>query len=242
VVATPIERGGGQEVAVTNDTGELGLLGLSSIDERETPDPNTTPRDRLADDRDRQADERDRDADERDRDAGEHDRQAEALERHVPPGAIELRERRARTVLRHQAAAERQRAALDRTAAAGDRVQARGDREIAAHERGDATEELLARGDAARYDASRAERGVSAPEQAPLQTAETSAVTAHRLLNSSAVVSMGITTLQAHWDGMLVPERVHLLQRMLTHAAVIDDRLKDLTRGRPSLGATTERS
>jgi hypothetical protein len=78
-------------------------------------------------------------------------------------------------------------------------------------------------------DASSTEERAMAP-----QTTEASAVVAHRLLNSSAVVWMGITTLQAHWDGMPSLQRAHLLERMLAHASVIDDRLKDLTWGRAS--------
>jgi hypothetical protein len=85
---------------------------------------------------------------------------------------------------------------------------------------GEGTEELLARADAALYHARRATRGASTPGEASSRAAEASAVTAHGLLNSSAVVSMGITTLQAHWDGMKSAEREHLLGRMFTHAAV----------------------
>jgi diguanylate cyclase (GGDEF)-like protein len=326
-------------------------------------------RDREADERDHQADERDREADARDREADQRDRVAEAAERHVPAGAIDLRERRGLTVLRHQAAAERQQAALDRSAAAADRKQAARDRLVAAHERGDAVEEreilqrdeltgvlqrgaglialerevarstrsgdplvvafidvdglkrinddlghgsgdevlrilgetlrtglrsydlalryggdefvcilpgfgvaeaearfrvlqtklgqgpipvsvtvgvaewrpgedteaLLGRADAALYEVRRTVRSASGSREADWEEDESSAVTAHGLLNSSAVVAMGITTLQAHWDGMEGPERAHLLQRMLAHASFVDDRLKGLTQGRLSL-------
>jgi diguanylate cyclase (GGDEF)-like protein len=335
-------------------------------DERlDAGDRSVTRRDRLAEARDAQADERDREADERHREADERDREAEAADRHVPAEAIDLRERRSLTLLRHQAAAERQQAALDRGAAAADRAAAVQDRQVAADERGDANEEreilqrdeltgllqrgaglialerevarssrsgdafvvafidvdglkqindahghgsgdkalrtvgetlrsgmrsydlalryggdefvcilpgfevaeaearlgamraqlalgtdpvsvsfgvaqwragetvesLLARADAALYEVRRKVRGGDAPRPAADKTDDTSAVTAHKLLNSSAVVAMGITTLETHWEGMLAEERLHLLARMLDHASLIDGRLKELTRG-----------
>jgi diguanylate cyclase (GGDEF)-like protein len=102
---------------------------------------------------------------------------------------------------------------------------------------GEDTESLLARADAALYAVRRAvRRGIP---DAVSERAEASAITAHGLLNSSAVVSMGITTLQAHWDKMPGPERLHLLQRMLAHASFLDDRLKGLTQGRLSIDVPT---
>ena len=97
---------------------------------------------------------------------------------------------------------------------------------------GEGTESLLARADAALYDIRRKARGTEQSREATAQDDGASAVLAHTLLNSSAVVSMGITTLEAHWDALLGTERLHLLQRMLTHASLIDVRLKELTRGR----------
>jgi diguanylate cyclase (GGDEF)-like protein len=100
---------------------------------------------------------------------------------------------------------------------------------------GEDTEVLLARADAALYAVRRTVRGEASDA---LESDEASAVTAHGLLNSAAVVSMGITTLQTHWNGISGPERMHLLQRMLAHASFLDDRLKGLTQGRLSLGAS----
>ena len=97
---------------------------------------------------------------------------------------------------------------------------------------GEDTESLLARADAALYDVRRKARGTEQSREDPSQDDGASAVLAHTLLNSSAVVSMGIATLEAHWDALLGTERLHLLQRMLTHASLIDVRLKELTRGR----------
>lgn len=99
---------------------------------------------------------------------------------------------------------------------------------------GEDTESLLARADAALYTVRRAVRGET-PEALP-NGEDVAAITAHGMLNSSAVVSMGITTLQAHWDRMSGPDRLHLLQRMLAHASILDERLKRLTQGRVSIG------
>jgi hypothetical protein len=117
------------------------------------------------------------------------------------------------TLLRHQAGAERQQAALDRAAAGFDRGQAARDRLVAA-----------------------------VRETPPSEGDEAAAVTAHGLLSSSAVVAMGIATLQAHWDAMPAAERLHLLKRMLSHASFVDERLKSLTQGRLSLVASSPSS
>jgi hypothetical protein len=68
-------------------------------------------------------------------------------------------------------------------------------------------------------------------------------VAAHRLLGSSSVVCMGISTLLAIWDRLSAPDREYLLRRMAAHAATVDDGLKLLTRGHDpdrSLGATAQ--
>jgi diguanylate cyclase (GGDEF)-like protein len=97
---------------------------------------------------------------------------------------------------------------------------------------GEDTEALLARADAALYDVRRTARRGEGVREVPSDRDEAAAVTAHGLLNSSAVVSMGITTLQLHWDTLSGPDRAHLLQRMLSHASFVDERLKGLTQGR----------
>jgi hypothetical protein len=56
-------------------------------------------------------------------------------------------------------------------------------------------------------------------------------VAAHLLLNSSAVVSMGISTLRSMWDGLAARERQHLLAHMAVHATAVDDALRLLTMG-----------
>src|SRR3954471_16201828 len=193
-------RGGGREVAAYQDTADLGFLEAPRVDKAEWSDTSDgqSASDVIAERRDVSADERDREAEVRDRVADERDHQAEG-ERHVLNEVVDLRERRSLARLRQQAAAERQQAASDRAAAATDRKWAAQDREMAACERGD--------GDDLRRPLSRSD--------------ETSAVIAHSLLNSSAVVSMGLTTLEAHWDGLLGPDRLHLLQRMFCHASTI---------------------
>jgi hypothetical protein len=198
-------------VAAYQDTADLGLLDAPRVDKAEWSDTSDgqSAGDLIAERRDGAADERDREAEVRDRVADERDHRAEA-ERHVQGGGVDLRERRSLARLRQQAAADRRQAASDRAAAATDRNSAAQDRQMAAFERGD--------GDDLGQPLSHSD--------------ETSAVIAHGLLNSSAVVSMGLTTLEAHWDGLLGPERLHLVQRMFCHASMIDVRLKDLAQGR----------
>jgi GGDEF domain-containing protein len=107
---------------------------------------------------------------------------------------------------------------------------------------GEDTDALLARADSALYAVRRTARGGEGARETPSDGDEAAAVTAHGLLNSSAVVAMGITTLQAHWDSMPTAERLHLLQRMLSHASFVDERLKSLTQGRLSLVASSPSS
>jgi len=105
---------------------------------------------------------------------------------------------------------------------------------------GEDAESLLARADAALYAVRRTARGDERRRETESDADDAVAVTAHGLLNSSAVVAMGITTLQAHWDTMPAPERAHLLQRMLSHASFVDERLKGLTQGRLSLVVSSD--
>ena len=111
---------------------------------------------------------------------------------------------------------------------------------VAEWKRDDDVESLLTRADAALYEVRRQARGREGSSD--LVADETTAVAAHRLLNSSAVVSMSIMTLLANWDAMQADDRVHLLQRMLKHASSMDDRLKGLTQGRLTLEALCETS
>ena len=197
-------------MAAYQDTAGLGFLETPRVDKAEWADTSDgqSAGDVIAERRDVAADERDREAEVRDR-VAERDHQAEA-DRHVLREVVDLRELRRLARLRQQAAAERRQSASNRAASATDRKWAAQDREMAALERGD--------GDDLRQPLSRSD--------------EISAVIAHSLLNSSAVVSMGLTTLEAHWDGLLGPDRLHLLQRMFCHASTIDVRLKDLAQGR----------
>ena len=61
---------------------------------------------------------------------------------------------------------------------------------------------------------------------------EATAVAAHDLLNSAAIVSMGIETLETHWLGMPGADRRRLLRRIQVHALSMDDRLRDMVQGR----------
>jgi hypothetical protein len=60
---------------------------------------------------------------------------------------------------------------------------------------------------------------------------ESSAVAAHSLLNSSAVVAMGIETLEANWEGITPIDRATLLQRIQLQSASIQARLRELIHG-----------
>jgi hypothetical protein len=71
---------------------------------------------------------------------------------------------------------------------------------------------------------------VSATPKSQEAAAEGS-VAAHYLLNSSAVVSMGISTLLSLWDSLPAADREHLLLHMAAHATTVDEGLKLLTRG-----------
>jgi diguanylate cyclase (GGDEF)-like protein len=93
---------------------------------------------------------------------------------------------------------------------------------LAKWKRGEDTDALLARADAALYDARKATREADDP----------SAVAAHSLLNSSAVVSLGIDTLHGSWDRISPEDRAHLLERMQVHSTSIDDRLREIAQGR----------
>jgi len=56
-------------------------------------------------------------------------------------------------------------------------------------------------------------------------------VAAHRLLGSSSVVCMGLTTLLRLWKRLPDEQCLGLLERMVEHAAAVDDGLKLLTLG-----------
>jgi diguanylate cyclase (GGDEF)-like protein len=101
---------------------------------------------------------------------------------------------------------------------------------LAEWKRGEDIADLLARADADLYQVRRSVRSDS-PSGLPASHDDGAAVAAHTLLNSSAVVSMGITTLLAQDDELTSPERRHLLERMLAHATRVDHRLKGITRG-----------
>jgi GGDEF domain-containing protein len=90
--------------------------------------------------------------------------------------------------------------------------------------------DLIARADADLYQVRRSGQSDS-PSGLPASHDDGAAVAAHTLLNSSAVVSMGITTLLAQHDELASPARRHLLERMLAHATRVDQRLKGITRG-----------
>jgi hypothetical protein len=102
--------------------------------------------------------------------------------------------------------------------------------------------EALRRGDEAHYwrdaiatDRREKARSVTGNDasatSSPIEAAGIGSVTAHSLLNSSAVVSMGISTLLRLWDSLPAAERTRLLVHMEAHATTVNDGLKLLTRG-----------
>ena len=96
---------------------------------------------------------------------------------------------------------------------------------------GEDIDTLVARADEALYQVRGERRGNDDSDRGRTDGDEHRAVAAHRMLNSSAVVNMGITTLIAHWDAMTTPDRAALLERMLSHSTSVDDRLKGITQG-----------
>jgi hypothetical protein len=148
----------------------------------------------------------------------------------VPATEIARRERVADE--RDRVADERDRVAdeRDRVAAADDIIDAQNDEAsaVAADERERVADERDRVADARDVQA-------AADDISDAQDDEASAVAAHSILNSAAVVSMGIDTLDTHWQGMRRDDRVRLLHRMQTHALSMDDRLRDLIQGRARL-------
>ena len=65
-----------------------------------------------------------------------------------------------------------------------------------------------------------------------LQLEESRAVSAHLLMNSACVVSMGIETLRDDWERIGGADRGHLLDRMLVHSLAVQDSLTRTTQGR----------
>ncbi|TMK85159.1 MAG: hypothetical protein E6G57_14065 [Actinobacteria bacterium] len=62
---------------------------------------------------------------------------------------------------------------------------------------------------------------------------QTSAVVSHGLLTSMAVVTAGVATVRDHWGDLSPTRREYLLERVLAHAGVVSDGLRDLARGLP---------
>lgn len=76
----------------------------------------------------------------------------------------------------------------------------------------------------------------SSRDQNPIDSV--SAVMAHGLLNSMAVIIGTLTTLADHWPRLQDPMREELLQRGLEQAQFVTDTLRDLVLGLP-VGASS---
>lgn len=71
------------------------------------------------------------------------------------------------------------------------------------------------------------------PQATSRNTGETASVVAHGLLTSMAVVSAGVMTVWEHWSDLSPERRDYLFQRILAHADIVNDGLRDLAQGLP---------
>jgi hypothetical protein len=71
------------------------------------------------------------------------------------------------------------------------------------------------------------------PRSTSRDSEETAAVVAHGLLTSMTVVSAGSRTLWEHWADLSPENRDALFERVLSHADIVSDGLRDLARGLP---------
>src|SRR5207248_8806494 len=78
-----------------------------------------------------------------------------------------------------------------------------------------------------------------APDVVHREADDGTAVVAHGLLTSMAVVSAGIVTLWEHWADLSPARRDYLFQRVLAHSTFVSESLRDLTQGLPE-GAVAE--
>lgn len=65
------------------------------------------------------------------------------------------------------------------------------------------------------------------------EAAQAASVVAHGLLTSMSVVAAGVGTVRDRWDELAPEFRAHLFERILAHAAIVSDGLRDLARGMP---------
>jgi len=72
-----------------------------------------------------------------------------------------------------------------------------------------------------------------APHTEERNTGQTSAVVGHGLLTSMAVVTAGVATVWEHLGDLSPDKRDYLFERILAHAAIVSEGLRDLARGLP---------
>jgi hypothetical protein len=77
-----------------------------------------------------------------------------------------------------------------------------------------------------------------APQATSRNAGETASVVAHGLLTSMAVVSAGVMTVWEHWADLSPEKRDYLFQRILAHAEIVNEGLRDLAQGLPEAVAT----
>jgi hypothetical protein len=76
-----------------------------------------------------------------------------------------------------------------------------------------------------------------APHAVGSKTDDGAAVVAHGLLVSMAVVSSGVRTMWEHWADLSPDKRDYLFQRILAHADIVNEGLRDVAQGLPEAAA-----
>ncbi len=77
------------------------------------------------------------------------------------------------------------------------------------------------------------------PDAATPETDGGTAVIAHGLLTSMAVIHAGIVTVWEHWADLPPEKRDHIFERILAHTTFVSETLRDVTQGLPT-GALEE--
>jgi len=74
------------------------------------------------------------------------------------------------------------------------------------------------------------------PQSTGRDSGDNVAVVAHGLLTSMTVVSAGARTLWEHWADLSPEKRDLFFERILAHAGVVTEGLRDLIQGLPEQG------
>jgi hypothetical protein len=77
-----------------------------------------------------------------------------------------------------------------------------------------------------------------APHASTQNAGDTASVVAHGLLTSMAVVTAGVMTVWEHWADLTPEKRAYLFQRILAHAEIVNEGLRDVAQGLPEAAVT----